>query len=196
MITNRFQILMGVILMNNKSDKYVMASVEAIVNEIESGDTIWAGNTTSISVAFLDALAKRQNELKNVTILVAKGNTPCKILDELKYKDSFRVVSFFTEALVQTFKKGNASGLLMSSAETTIEAICNQFGVNTIAVSVCPPDDKKNCNVGKSGNYITTTINKYSGITKRFAIVDQNLSSAVGNESETTLPLSIFDLVA
>lgn len=72
--------------MNNKSDKYVMASIEAIVNEMRSGDTIWAGSTTSISVAFLDALAKRQNELKNVTILVARGNKPCKILDELKYK--------------------------------------------------------------------------------------------------------------
>ena len=182
--------------MNNQSDKYVMASVEAIANEIKSGDTIWAGSTSSISEAFLDALAKRHNELKDVTILVAKGNRSCKILDELKYKDSFRVLSFFQEAMVQTFRKGNSANLLMASGDATIEAICKQFGVNTIAVSICPPDINDNCNVGKSGNYITTTISKYPGITKRFAIVDQNLSSAVGVEGVTSLPLSIFNLVA
>ena len=182
--------------MNNQTEKYVMASVDTIASEIKSGDTIWVGSTTSISTAFLDALSKRQNELENVTILAAKGNIPCKILDELKYKGSFRVLSFFTEALVETFQKGDNTGLLMSTADTTIEAICKQFGVNTIAVSVCPPDTEEKCNVGRSGNYITTTISKYSGITKRYAIIDQNLPAAVGNDSETTLPLSVFNLVA
>lgn len=83
----------------------------------------------------------------------------------------------------------------MSSGETTIEAICKQFGVNTIAVSVCPPDENENCNVGKSGNYITTTISKYPGIKKRFAIVDENLSYAAGNgkPGHTTATISILN---
>lgn len=182
--------------MNNNKENTSMLSVEAAANEIKSGDTIWVGCESSISKSFLDALAERHNELNDVTILAERGDISCKFLEELKYKKSFRVLSFFTEALIETYKSGNKADFFKFTAPKTIDAICKQFNVNTIAVAVCPPDENGNCNVGKSGNYITPLINNYSGITKRIAIIDQNLPMAIGIESETVLPASAFDLVS
>lgn len=179
--------------MKNFNSGLNIVTVKAAAKEICSGDTVWVGSADSISQEFLNTLAERQSELENVTILAEKGSCSCKILDELKYKSSFHVISFFTEALVQTYQSGNKVEFFKFTAPKTIEAVCRQFDVNAIAVAVCPPGENGNCNVGKSGNFLTPIINSYPGIKKRIAIIDKNLP--VGNGSESLLPLSSFDFV-
>lgn len=181
--------------MREFSDCIEIISVEAAAAEINSGDTIWAGSASSISVAFLNALSKRQHELKNITILVFKGNNPCALLDELKNKSSFKVLSFYEEAFVNTYNNGDKFKLLKSSAASAIEAVCIQFEVNTIAVAVCPPDRDGNCNVGESGSYLTPAIHRFNGITKRIAIIDKNLLAATGNKSKSTIRITEFDYI-
>lgn len=184
--------------MKNLKPDASFASVEFAAAAIKSGDTIWVGNTTGISNEFLEALAKRKNELKNVTILANKGNLPCNILDELKYSDSFHVLSFFKDALVQAYKgseKTEKTKFLMSGTKVAIEMICKQFGVNTIAVGVCPPDCDGYCNLGKSGAFITLAFNKYEGVSKRIAIIDKDIPFADGNKDEKEISLSQFDYV-
>ncbi len=176
------------------SSKY-RVSVKTAAAQIESGDTIWVGNTTSISKEFLDALTERQDELKDVTILANKGNEPCKILDELKFRTSFKVMSFFNEGLQETYKNGNRAEFLRSTADETVAAICRQFGVNTIAVAVCPPDINGYCNVGKSGSFVTPTINSFGGVKKRIAIIDEKLPAASEMKSSSVLKLSTFDCI-
>ncbi|MGI5985935.1 MAG: hypothetical protein GXY01_10990 [Clostridiales bacterium] len=181
--------------MTNLKDSKSFVSIKAAAAEIKSGDTVWVGNTSSISEEFLSALAERQNELKNVTILAAKGNRPCKILDEIKYKDSFRVLSFFTEALVQTYEKGDKVEFIMSSAAKSVAAVCKQFSINAIAIAVCPPDQDGYSSVGTSGGFITPSINDFPGITKRIAIIDPNLPDNPENENREMLDLSTFDFI-
>ena len=184
--------------MKNSKENVSYVSVENAAAAIKSGDTIWVGNTTGISNAFLEALAERQSELKDVTILANKGNEPCKILDELKYRDSFHVLSFFGDALVQAYKKGENEDkikFLMSGSNAGTELICKQFGVNTIALGVCPPDDDGRCSLGKSGASITLAFNKNKGIAKRIAIIDENIPSATEKKSDNTLSLLQFDYV-
>ena len=181
------------IIMKKNETGMTLLTVEDAVNEIKSGDTVWVGSASSISTDFLDALSARQGELENVTILAEKGSLPCAILDELKYKSTFRVMSFFTEALSQTYAKGNKAAFFKFTAPKTIEAVCREFGVNTVAITVCQPDTDGNVNLGKAGNFVTPLINSYAGVTKRIAILDQTLDAA--DEHETKLALSDFDVV-
>jgi len=184
--------------MKNFKNDVSYVSAECAAAAIKSGDTIWVGNTTGISNAFLEALAKRQNELKDVTILANKGSVPCNILDELKYRDSFHVLSFFKDALVQAYEgsdKEEKTKFLMSGTKTAIEMICKQFGVNTIAIGVCPSDSDGYCSLGKSGAFLTLAFNNYNGITNRIAIIDDDIPSATGNKGENEISLSQFDYI-
>lgn len=69
---------------------------EEAVGIIKSGDSIYLQGSTSIPEVLVEALARRGNELRNVTIYsgfaVAKGESP---LCKEEYKDSFLVDSFF-----------------------------------------------------------------------------------------------------
>jgi len=73
--------------------------------------------------------------------------------------------------------------------------ICKQFGVNTIAVGVCPPDSDGYCNLGKSGAFLTLSFNKYEGIAKRIAIIEEDIPVAAGNKDETEISLLQFDYI-
>ncbi len=181
--------------MKNLKDSKSLGSMKAAAAEIKSGDTVWVGNTNSISEEFLSALADRQDELENVTILAANGKRPCKILDEIKNSGSFRVLSFFTEALIQTYERGDKVEFLMSPAAKAITAVCKEFSVNTIAVAVCPPNQEGKSGVGTAGAFITPSINNFPGITKRIAIIDPNLPDNTKNESREMLDLSTFDFI-
>lgn len=180
--------------MKNLNDNASYISAERAAATIKSCDTLWVGNGASSYDAFLEALMKRQDELKDITILFSKGHAPCKILDELKYKSTFHVISFFKEALVQTYGN-NKIRFIQSASGALLEMICKEFGVNTIVAAACPPDEQGYCNVGKAGAYITTMINRHAGITNRIAIIDEELPCAVGSKEETAISLTSFDCV-
>lgn len=77
-------------------------SAEEAVSMIRSGDHIYVQGSTSIPEVLMAALAKRGNELRNVTVYsgfgVAKGESPiCKP----EFKDSFLVDSFFVNNSVR-----------------------------------------------------------------------------------------------
>lgn len=77
-------------------------TAEEAVKSIKSGDHIYVQGSTSIPEVLMEALAKRGNELKNVTVYsgfgVAKGESPiCKP----EFKDSFLVDSFFVNNSVR-----------------------------------------------------------------------------------------------
>ena len=180
--------------MNNLNNNANYASVENAAASIKSGDTIWIGNSTNFYNEFLEALMKRQDELKDVTILLNKGQTSGKIYDELKNESTFHVIYFFKEALVQTFKNDKIS-FLKSTSGSAVAMICKEFGVNTMVAEVCPPDEQGYCNVGKAGVYITSMINKQAGITNRIALIDEDLPLASGSKDETAIALSSFDYI-
>ena len=126
--------------------------------------------------------------------MFSTSHEPCKILDEIKYRSTFHVISFFKEALVQTYKSDKIT-FLKSTSGSALEMICKEFGVNTVVAAVCPSDNEGNCNVGKSGAYITPIINKHEGIINRIAIIDSSLPCATGRTDETAIALSAFNSV-
>lgn len=82
--------------------KYV--SADEAVRLINNGDHIFVQGSTSVPERLCEALARRGNELKNVTVYsafcVAKGEAPyCKP----EYKDAFLVDSFFVSNSVRRY---------------------------------------------------------------------------------------------
>lgn len=77
-------------------------TAEEAVGHIKNGDAIYVQGSTSIPEVLMDALAKRGDELKDVTVYsgfgVARGPSPiCKP----QYKESFLVDSFFVNNSVR-----------------------------------------------------------------------------------------------
>lgn len=77
-------------------------TAEEAVKLVKSGDKIYVQGSTSIPEVLMAALAKRGDELRNVTLYsgfaVAKGESPvCKP----EYKDSFLIDSFFVNNSVR-----------------------------------------------------------------------------------------------
>ena len=77
-------------------------TAEEAVKMVKSGDHIYVQGSTSIPEVLMEALAKRGNELKDVTVYsgfaVAKGESPiCKP----EFKNSFLVDSFFVNNSVR-----------------------------------------------------------------------------------------------
>lgn len=81
-------------------DKFV--SADEVAKLVKSGDHVYIQGSTSVPEILVDALAKRGNELKDVTLYsafcVAKGPAPyCRP----EFKDSFLVDSFFVSNSVR-----------------------------------------------------------------------------------------------
>lgn len=80
-----------------------MTAAEA-VGMIKNGDHIYVQGSTSIPEVLLSALAKRGNELKNVTLYsgfaVGKGESP---LCKPEYKDAFLIDSFFVNNSIRNW---------------------------------------------------------------------------------------------
>lgn len=171
-------------------------SINAAANNIHAGDTLWLGGTTGAAGEFLEALVARAGELKDVTVIAITGRDGSAALETLKHEYGFRVLSFFGEALMQTFTEGDRCRFTASPAARMIGIICEKYGVNTAVVPLCPPDESGVCRVGAGESFVAPTVFEFGGVTKRIALLDPDMLPASGRTATTELSISDFDVVA
>ena len=120
-----------------------IAEVRDTATRIRSGDVVWIGGTEGAANEFLSALSQRRSELKNVTLLVVTGNEPNKYLELLRHTGSIRVLSFYKEAIIESYRRSGCFGkyeFVTSPAVKAIGLICRSYGVNTMVVRRLPAD--------------------------------------------------------
>lgn len=171
-------------------------AIDAAASDICSSDTLWLGGTTGTAGDFLDALVARAGELKDVTIIAITGRDSSAALETLKREYGFCVLSFFSDALKQTFTEGDRCKFAAAPAAKMVGAICEKYSVNTAVVPLCPPDEIGMCRVGAGESFVAPAIFGFEGVTKRIALLDPGMSPASGRAAATELSVSGFDVVA
>lgn len=175
-------------------------SVRNAAAAIKSGDVIWVGSMREISNEFLDALAQRADELRNVTIVGYDFIANHDIFTDSKLGESFKVINY-SDMPCKT------ADIVMANAErrelpegSACREIAKALGVNVIAVKTCPADAKGKMSLSVYGKYATGDMLFYDGIEKTIAIVDDTLQPAEHKALERDMRLSVteryFDHIA
>jgi len=157
---------------------------------IRSGDVVWVGGTEGAASEFLSALSERRDELHDVTLLVVTGSEPNKYLEQLRHTGSIRVLSFYRDAITETYKTGDKRAFLTSPAVKAIGLICSSYGVNTMVVPVCQPKADGSCAVDPKQVQTALAVSACPTVTKRIALLDYSLKP-----SADAFQLDEFDLI-
>ena len=157
---------------------------------IGSGDVVWVGGTEGAAAEFLSALTERRNELKDVTLLVLTGGEPNASLETLRHCGGFRVLSFYRDALTETYKDGDRREFFVSPAVKAIGLICKHYNVNTMVVPVCQPKADGSCAVDAKQVLTALAVSACPSVTKRIALVDYRMKP-----SKDSFQLDSFDTI-
>lgn len=158
--------------------------------DIKSGDVVWIGGTEGAANEFLSALSQRRDELKNVTLLVVTGSEPNKYLELLRHCGNVRVLSFYRDAITETYRDGDRRAFFMSPAAKAIGLICEHYKVNTMVVPVCQPRTDGSCAVDAKQVLSALAVSKCATVTKRIALVDYALKPSC-----ESFPMDSFDTI-
>lgn len=169
-----------------------IVSLAKAAEAIESGDVVWIGSTLSIPFSFLDKLAARANELKNVTLVGNMFVRTHDIFTDAKYLDSFKVISLVGKQIMP--KSMVNVQFVYTSGGSVVENICKRFCINVLAVEVCPPDTHGECCFGAFGA-MTSYVNTYEGINKRIVIINNTQPDGRKDERDF-IDLSSCDRIA
>lgn len=155
-----------------------ISGVRELAARISSGDVIWLGSQLAISEDFLDALAERYGQLKNVTLVAYNLILQHELLTDERYKDSFKFVLFREEdGYVKVDKKRtNVSHRVLPEGDYK-NSICRDLNINTLVTEVLPPDEDGNCNLGVHGRHVTSTIIDSPELVKKYAIANEMQSA-------------------
>ena len=148
-------------------------TIEEAAKMIVPGDVVFLGQATQIPYAFLDYLHEHKEDYHDVTFWYNVMNYPANMIFDHDTKEHFRLLNIYNLPLDR-----------MAIAERTIEVLgagydtytdcMNEYGVNSLAFQIAPPDANGWCNVGGYGvctNYVTRE-DAMPVITKKFAFID------------------------
>ena len=167
-----------------------IAEIRDTASAINPGDVVWVGGTEGAANEFLSALAERRNELRGVTLLVVTGSEPNKYLEQLRHCGNVRVLSFYRDAITETYRTGDKREFLTSPATKAIDLICRGYGVNTMVVPVCQPKTDGSCAVDPKQLQTALAVSACPTVTKRIALVDYSLKP-----SADAFRLDDFDVI-
>lgn len=163
--------------MNQKN--LISKACREAVNEVHSGDTIWIGDTRGSAAEFLEELAARVGQFKDITVIAATGSaeTPCAKM--LRETENIRFLSFSPEAILQTYRTFGQR-FITADNEKISALVCENFGVNIVVLPVCTPDEYGVCAL--TGNMVPfeSYVSDYPGVLKHIALIDPHAAPTYG----------------
>ncbi|MEG2518428.1 MAG: acetyl-CoA hydrolase/transferase C-terminal domain-containing protein [Oscillospiraceae bacterium] len=173
-------------------DEHMMTQ-EGAVELIESGDTLYVGNTCGVPHAVLDKLADRYEELHDVTLISNMFCEPLKMLADKKYRSAFRHISYFPAAQE---RKAHSLGLLEYGSVPygyVSDSACNVYKTNVIMVETCEPDENGMVNLGEFGSWMASDFINGKYINKVIAVVNKYQTAPAGGGKNIMFPVTKFN---
>lgn len=169
-------------------------SMAEAAEAIKAGDTIWFGQATQIPYAFLDELHAKKENYNDVTLIWNCANVPFNMIFDPSVKDHFRLLSLFCLPLERMAGEAGIMEYPSVGYEFTVR-YAFEYGCNTIAFQVCPPDENGYCNYGAYGISNGAQIATDPRVTKKIAFIDHGQYAVPGKQEDVSMHISEFDYV-
>ncbi len=169
-------------------------TVEEAAKAIKPGDTVWMGQATQIPYTLLDTLYAHKEDYSDVSLIWNCANVPFDMLFDPSVKKHFRLLSLFCLPLERMSGEMDVMEYPSVGYEFTARHAF-EYGCNTVAFQICPPDENGYCNYGAYGVSNASLIAPDSRITKRFAFIDNGQFSIPGKQEDVSIHISEFDYI-
>ena len=162
---------------------------------IENGDCVWMGQASEIPYTMLNYLDAHKEDYHDVTLLWNVMNVPNDLIFDHDAKKHFKMMSAYNLPLERmAIDMGN-----IECGGTTYDYLQSwpeQYGCNTVALHVCPPDEDGWCNVGLYGVISNGIICERDFIKKKIAFIDRTGQRPIPGDREiTSMHVSEFDRI-
>lgn len=172
-----------------------LVTIEEARKAIKPGDVIFMGQATNIPYAFLDEMYANKEEYHDVTFWYNVMNYPANMIFDHDTKEHFRLLNIYNLPLDR-----------MAIEERTIEVLgagydtypwcMREYGVNTMAMQICPPDENGWCNVGCYGVTSHSLANQNPNIVKKLGFIDATgVYPAPGPYEDNYIHISELDYI-
>jgi len=178
----------------NKYYKDHLVSMGEAAKAIKAGDCVWCGQATQIPYAFLDELYEHKEDYHDVTLIWNVANTPFNMIFDPETKKHFRLLSLFCLPLERMSGEMGIMEYPSVGYEFTVRYVF-EYGCNTIAYQVCPPDENGFCNYGAYGVSNGAQFATDPRVTKKIAFIDHNLIAVPGKQEDVSILISEFDYI-
>lgn len=119
-----------------------LVSPDEAVRCIESGDQVFTYAQAAMPVALMEALARRKDELRDVTVYGANTMYPYSILQSSDYRGKINYATFFFQGYEhQYFDRGNVS-IISPHFSRLAKCLSDVYHVNVLMMEVAPPDEE------------------------------------------------------
>ena len=172
-----------------------LVTMDEAAKTIKSGDSIWCGQTVSISYNFLNKLNENREDLKDVTILYNFSTGMFDMLFDEESKKHFRLISMFTGPLDRMSGHMGIEEFHSMPYELLIRSVMDVYNAKVMVTEMCPPDENGFMNCGILGIGVDSIIHRQDKIVKRIAVVNKHQSRAPGEFSSCNFPVTDFDLI-
>ena len=170
-----------------------LVTVEDIGKMIKSHDRWWFGQCSQVPYPLLDYLYQHMDNYEDVFIMYNCMDTPMDILFDPASKKHFRLNSMFCVPLERM--SGEMNIMEYSGANyDQLDQAPFAYGIDKLAIGVCPPDANGWCNCGGYGVSVARTICQRPEMKFRVAFVDPEGQFPMGGDvTDTSLHVSEFD---
>ena len=172
-----------------------LITIEEASRKIVPGDRLWIGQATQVPYALLEEMYSHMDDYHDIIFMYNVMVQPIQMLFDPETKKHFRFMSAFCLPLERI------SGVLgiMEYAGYNYDQLGEgpfEYGANTLAIQICPPDENGYCNIGSYGVSVNKVITQRPEFKKKFAFIDPTgLCPVNGDVKDTCMHISEFDYI-
>lgn len=172
-----------------------LITIEEAAKAIQPGDAIYLGQATMVPYALLDYLYEHKEAYHDVTFWYNVMNYPANMLFDHDTKEHFRLLNIYNLPLDRMALDEHTIEVLGAGYDTYANAMW-EYGINSSATQVCPPDANGWCNVGCYGVCTNAVTNTDPRITKKFGFIDATgVYPAPGPYEDNYIHITEFDYI-
>lgn len=172
-----------------------LVSVEDAAKAIKPGDVVWLGQGPQMPYTMLDELYQHKEDYHDVFLMWNCATQPFDMIFDPESKKHFRMTSFFNLPLE---RMSGEMGIVEyhSCGYDHFKDGFFEYGGNTIALHVCPPDADGWCNVGHYGVSTTSLVINDPHIKKRIGFMDATGQYPIpGDRKDVAIHITDFDYI-
>lgn len=172
-----------------------LITLDEAVDKLEDGDCVFLGQATMNPYPFLDKIYENKEKFTNLSFWYNVMNYPANMVFDHDSRNHFHLKSIYQLPL-ERMGIGERTIEVLGAGYDQYEYALWENGVNTSAITFCPPDENGWCNCGCYGVCTNNTINLDKRMVKKFAFIDSTgIYPAPGPEDEISCHITDFDYI-